>query len=115
MRTPHYVQKLAKDLRQEQTEAETILWNVLRRKSLNGFKFYRQRPIGRYIVDFLCPKAKLVIEIDGEIHEQNMQREHDHLREKDLQAKGLRVLRFKNEEVTRDLETCLNKIQELLA
>ena len=62
------MKELARQLRQEQTPAEAVLWQVLRTWDLPGYKFRRQHPIGRFIVDFYCPKALLIIEVDGDIH-----------------------------------------------
>jgi len=63
-----YLKEKARKLRKNLTESEQVLWSRLRRKQVLGVQFYRQRPIGKYIVDFYCPKAKLVIEIDGSQH-----------------------------------------------
>ena len=68
--TPDYVKKLAIDLRMNQTEAENMLWQRLRGNKLKGFKFRRQYAFGRYIADFYCSKARLIIEVDGKVHEE---------------------------------------------
>ena len=89
----------ARKLRKNSTKAEKRLWMLLRRKALQGIKFYRQYPIGYYIVDFYCPKHNLVIEIDGGIHNNQEQQEYDQERQNHLEGTGLSVLRFSNEEV----------------
>jgi len=78
--------KLAKGLRKNSTEAEKIIWQRIRSKQLNGFKFKRQQPIGCYIVDFVCFDKKLIIEIDGGQHA--IEREKDLQRELWLQSEG---------------------------
>ena len=84
----------AKSLRQNQTDAEVLLWHYLRNKQLDGYKFRRQQPIGPYIIDFACLPEKLLIELDGGQH---AEREgYDEQRDRFLQSKGYRVLRFWN-------------------
>ena len=98
----------AKLMRRELTPAERILWNALRRNQIDGFHFRRQQVIDGYIVDFYCHAAALVVEVDGDVHDQ--QQEYDAHREKVLQARGLRVLRFRNERVMGDLQGVLREI-----
>ena len=76
------------------TEAEQRLWSRLRRKQLNGVQFYRQKPLGAYIVDFYAPVAKLVIEVDGSQHLEQDQRRSDVARDRYLSDIGLTVMRF---------------------
>lgn len=103
---------IARKLRQDQTNAEKLLWERLRRKDLNGFKFKRQHGFGNYIVDFYCSKAKLIIELDGKIHDKKEQKEKDKIREEDLIVHGFKVIRFKNSEVENDIEKVLKKIKK---
>ncbi|MGH8593647.1 MAG: endonuclease domain-containing protein [Gammaproteobacteria bacterium] len=103
---------LARALRREQTQAEQCLWHRLRGRRLEGFKFRRQQILGPYIVDFLCIRAKLVIEIDGGQHAG--QTEHDRLRSQYLQGLGYRVIRFWNNEVLRDMDAVLERIRAVL-
>ena len=103
------VQQRAKELRQTITPAERILWERLCDRRLSGRKFRRQPPIGTFIVDFYCPAACLVIEVDGGIH--LVQAEADASRSQELEAQGYRVLRFTNEQIETDLETVLSTIQ----
>ena len=87
---------LAREKRAEPTEAEDRLWQALRRRGA-GSKFRRQHTIDRFSVDFYCAGARLVVEVDGPIHE--FTRADDAIRQEHLKSLGLRVLRFKNEEV----------------
>ncbi len=100
----------AKRLRREMTEEEKTLWQNLRANRLGGFHFRRQQIIGKYIVDFYCHAASLVIELDGEIHKQQVARDAE--REKELIGHGLLVLRFKNVEINQSLQQVLAHIKE---
>ena len=97
----------AKELCRDMTPAETILWQELRANKL-GVHFRRQQVIAGFIVDFYCHKAGLVIEVDGDIHD--LQQEEDARREKVLSEMGLRIVRFRNDEVMRDLSAVVGKI-----
>ncbi len=99
----------SKELRREMTPAERILWQQLRANQLNGLHFRRQQIIDGFIVDFYCHAAGLVIELDGSIHRQ--QADYDAERDKILTAHGLRVMRFKNDEILRNLKNVLARIQ----
>ncbi len=101
----------AKELRHEMTPAEKILWQELRANKL-GVHFRRQQVIAGFIVDFYCHKAALVVEVDGDIHD--LQQEEDARREKVLREIGLRVIRFRNEEVVKNLSAVVGKVRELL-
>ena len=100
----------ARALRGGQTGAEALLWRVLRGRSLAGFKFVRQQPIGPYFADFVCREQKLVVELDGATHSADEELRHDARRTQFLQALGYRVLRFANEEVYRNLDGVLETI-----
>lgn len=102
--------KTAEKLRKTETFPEKILWNALKNKKLNGLKFRRQHPISRFVVDFYCHQHKLVIELDGSIHDDEDVNENDKNRENELLDLGLNILRFKNQEVTNDLASVLGKI-----
>ena len=104
------VQLRAKELRQEMTKAEKKLWERLRNRQLGNFKFRRQALMGHFIADFYCAACKLIIEIDGDIH--NLQVEQDRLRTEEMGSFGYRVIRFKNEQVESDIESVLNSILE---
>jgi len=101
----------AKELRREMTPAEKILWEELRANKL-GVHFRRQQVIQGFIVDFYCHKAALVIEVDGDIHD--LQKEEDERREKALTEMGLRVVRFGNDEVVREMSAVVGKIKSIL-
>lgn len=108
--SPEYVIKLAKKMRGKMTPAEKILWSKLCKKQLNGFRFRRQHSISRYIADFYCHEIKLIIEIDGNIHDKR--KEYDNNRDKFLEAGGFTVLRFHNNEITNSLDSVLGKIKK---
>ena len=105
----------ASALRKEMTDAEKILWNFLRRKNVDGFKFRRQHPLGQFIADFYCHEALLVIEVDGKIHLKEEQKKYDEIRSRMLNEFGLRVIRFTNEEVMIETASVIKKIEEALA
>ena len=98
--------------RKNPTRSEAILWEALRNRRLVGEKFYRQVIVGPFIVDFLCRKQKLIIEIDGPIHE--MQKDRDGERQLVLEKLGYQLLRLKSVEVENDLSYCLARIEEAL-
>ena len=98
----------ARELRQPQTPAESQLWVRLRDRQLAGFKFRRQHPIERFIVDFCCVERRLVVEIDGDAHAG--QEEQDAVRTEWLEERGYRVIRFTNREVRGQLEAVLEAI-----
>jgi len=102
--------EFAKKLRREMTHAEKILWVHLRTNKLNGLHFRRQQIVFGYFADFYCHQHALIVELDGGIHE--TQKEYDAERERHLKEHGFRILRFKNEEVERDLNGVLRKILE---
>jgi very-short-patch-repair endonuclease len=102
----------ARSLRTRQTDTEQRLWTRLRDRRLLGFKFRRQHPIGRYIVDFCCAEAKLVIELDGGQHAND--RVHDAERTAMLKRDGYRVIRFWDNDVFQNLEGVLVRIAEAL-
>ncbi len=110
IRTTSAIQQRAKELRQQMTPAEDMLWQRLRAHRLSGLKFRRQHPLGPFVADFYCAERRLVIEIDGDIHTQ--QAEHDQARTEQCEAYGYRVIRFKNTEVEQDIEKVLEKIIE---
>jgi very-short-patch-repair endonuclease len=97
-----------KELRRQMTQEEKILWQYLRANRLNGLHFRRQQIIDGFIADFYCHAARLVIEVDGKIHQQ--QAEYDAERDRVLSARGLRLLRIKNEGVRQNLDSVLARI-----
>ena len=104
----------AHDLRMDLTKAESVLWEALRNRRLNNCKFRRQHALENYVADFYCHEAKLVIELDGGIHGEQEQREYDSDRTSVLKEYGIKVIRFKNEEVVSNLEVVLDKIRRCL-
>jgi len=114
------ITELARELRNNPTESEQILWEVLKKRRLNGSRFVRQKPIIYeaerkrqffFIADFYCAERKLIVEVDGPIHK--YQKYKDHQRDLVLKELGLRTLRIKNEEL-RDLKTVREKILSAL-
>jgi very-short-patch-repair endonuclease len=103
----------ARKLRQEETEAEKVLWNALRGKRLNGLKFRRQHPYENTILNFFCVEHQLVVELDGSVHDLPDQSEYDEQRTKFLNEHGLRVVRFRNEDILKSLPIILQKIIEI--
>jgi len=104
----------ARYLRRNMTDAEHRMWAILRRKAANGFRFRRQQPIGPYIADFYCPSAKLVIEMDGSGHAEELQAFHDEIRSRWLASRGIRVLRFWNNELNDNPDGVKEAIWEAL-
>ena len=104
----------ARILRKDQTSAEDLLWKRLRGSKLDGYKFRRQHPIKNWIADFYCHEAKLVIEVDGRIHLDKQQSQSDEGRTYELEGLGLKVIRFKNEEVISDIKKVLSAIKNHL-
>ena len=107
----------AQFLRRNETKAEKLLWEKLRNNQLEGLKFRRQHPVNIYIADFYCHKFKLIIELDGDYHNQEEQKQKDEVRTEVLRLNGLKIIRFKNEEVEQDINQVLitikNKIEQL--
>ena len=101
----------AKELRKNMTDAEKQLWDRINRNQL-GVRFKAQHPIYKFVVDFYCHKYKLVIEIDGEIH--NFQKQEDEGREEELKRLGLKIIRFTNDEVKEDLDRVVDEIKKEL-
>ena len=104
----------ARMMRKHSTPAEDQLWQRLRRKRLAGFHFRRQHPIVRYIVDFYCAEARIVVEVDGAVHDRPGQEGYDMERQEFLESLGLRVMRFKNDEVMRGTDGVVKAIADAL-
>ena len=104
--------KAARNLRKNMTKAERSLWKYLDNRGLCGVKFRRQHIIDGFVVDFYCPKHKIGIEIDGEIH--NYQKRYDKERQDIIELNGIRMLRFRNDEILEDIESALKKIKRSL-
>ncbi|MBM3435901.1 MAG: endonuclease domain-containing protein [Bacteroidetes bacterium] len=104
----------AQDLRKELTPAEKLLWRNLRGRRFMGLKFRRQHPVSHFIADFYCHEKKLVIEIDGGIHNLPEVKERDEGRTEELIDLGLIVIRFTNEEIEKDMVGVLKKLKSVL-
>lgn len=109
----HLIFQNAKELRKNMTHAETLLWGYLVQRPL-GYKFRRQHPISIFIADFYCHALKLVIEVDGSIHDSNEAKEQDASRQHILEAEGIRFLRFTNAAVEKHLETVIKEIENYI-
>jgi very-short-patch-repair endonuclease len=103
----------AEELRKNQTADEKFLWRYLKANQL-GVRFKRQHPIWMYIADFYCHELKLVIEVDGSIHNLKEVMESDKIREEDIISFGIRVIRFTNKEIKNDIVSVINKIQHII-
>ena len=104
----------ARELRRSQTGAEEMLWSCLRNRQLRYAKFRRQHPIGPFITDFYCQNFRLAIELEGAVHDDPGQHKHDLGRLRALEATGIRVLAFKNEQIFQNLESVLDTIAKAL-
>ncbi len=102
--------KKARELRQIETGAERTLWVALRSRGLVGLKFRRQHPFAQFVLDFYCAEKLLAVELDGGIHQESDRADHDEARMIFLAQHGVRVLRFKNEEIEQDLPGVLRQI-----
>jgi len=105
------LRKLSRDNRKNPTESEKIFWKLLSYKKLN-LKFLRQKPLGKFILDFYCRKLLLAIEIDGESH--NKKKDYDLLRDQYLNTVNIKTIRFTNDEVLNNFDKVLEKLLPLL-
>ncbi len=100
----------ANELRKNMTPAEKLLWNELRNRKVENCKFRRQHPIDIFIADFYCHQKKTVVEVDGEIH--NNQKEYDIGRTAEIESFGIMVIRFTNHEIETNIKLAIEKIEE---
>jgi len=107
--------KRAKELRENMTPAENMLWSHLQKGKMMGYRFKSQHPIDKFIVDFYCHRVKIVIEIDGEVHQEEDQVERDQGRTAELEYYGLTVLRFTNQDVIESIGNVLLEIKNKLS
>jgi very-short-patch-repair endonuclease len=105
------LKSLRKGLRKNLTPAEAKLWKFLQNSQLEGRKFRRQHSIGRYIIDFYCPKEKLAIELDGNGHSNPINQQYDLLRSGYLNTLNIKVIRFENKDIFEKVETVLEIIK----
>jgi very-short-patch-repair endonuclease len=108
--TPKYITNLARGNRVNPTAQEEKLWSMISGKKLNGLKFRRQFPVGRYIVDFYHHPNRLVIEVDGSVHKDT--KGYDRNRDAYLQAYGCKILRFTNSEIESQIDRVIQQILE---
>jgi len=101
----------AQQLRRNMTHAEAILWEALRNRRFEGLKFRRQHPLSKFIVDFYCHEKRLVVEVDGNIHDKPEVKEYDANREAELKNLGLIIARFTNEEIENDIMNVLERLR----
>ena len=99
-----------KELRKNQTDCERIVWQRLRNRQINKLKFFRQYSLGAYILDFYCPEIRLAIELDGGQHMKEESKEYDQQRSSYLETNRVKILRFWNHEVYRNLEGVLRRV-----
>ncbi len=119
-RTPEAAKQAARELRRNQTESEAKLWNVLRNRRFFGKKFLRQHPVifpyqsrkRFFVADFYCHEAGLVVEIDGKIHD--FQKDYDRLRTHIMNELGMKVVRFRNEQIDTGMEEVLEKLHQMM-
>jgi BirA family biotin operon repressor/biotin-[acetyl-CoA-carboxylase] ligase len=111
--SPH-LRAFAREQRRLMTRAEALFWEQVRNGRLNGHKFKRQVPIAPYIVDFLCPLARLVVELDGEPHETKLRRARDAKRDAWLDHQGFQVLRFPNDLVVSHLSVVIDTVEHAI-
>jgi very-short-patch-repair endonuclease len=97
------------------TDSELKLWSRIRRRQMLGLQFYRQRPIGNYTVDFYCPKAQLVLEVDDLKHAHGLMVQKDNYRDRYLKQQGIKVLRFDDLQVLRQLDAVVEKVYQTVA
>lgn len=108
------VEMKARQMREWPTPAEDLLWKALRGEQIRGFQFRRQHPVGRFIFDFCCTKAKLIVEVDGSVHNDEDQKGRDAARDEYLARGGYTTLRFTNSEVFNDLASVVARIDAAL-
>jgi len=109
----YYNKIRAKYLRKIETKAEKILWGRLRNRQVNGLKFRRQHPIGYFISDFYCHEIKLIIELEGKVHDKKEQKEYDKLRKELIDSWGYNIIDFKNKQIYNDIEKVIQTITKV--
>ncbi|MCS5423036.1 MULTISPECIES: endonuclease domain-containing protein [Psychrilyobacter] len=107
-----YNKETRRMLRKHMTQHERLLWERIKNKKILGYRFHRQYGIERYIVDFYCPKLKLIVELDGRQHHMREGVEYDEVRNDFLISLGLTVVRFDNKEIEENIENVIDRIKE---
>jgi very-short-patch-repair endonuclease len=105
------LKQYSRDLRKDGTLGEVLLWQHLRQRQMRGYRFNRQKPIGKYIADFYCNRLNLVIEIDGSSHDHEIAEQRDAQRDTDMREMNLSVLRFSEAEVRFQIDTVLERVE----
>ena len=117
--TIHYNRSSEKDkrrrLRQNQTDAEELVWKFLRNRQMNKYKFRRQYSVDKFVIDFYCPKLKAAVELDGSVHDEVNQKYNDEIRQSYPERFGIQIFRIKNEELFGNLEKAFEKIKKFMA
>ena len=103
----------ARELRREATRAEAVMWDLLRHRRLSGLKFRRQFPIATFVADFCCYSQRLIVELDGEVHDEPEQAAHDENRDRYLESRGYLILRIPNHRLFQDPESVLEEIYQI--
>ncbi|PVW17138.1 endonuclease domain-containing protein [Marixanthomonas spongiae] len=106
-----YLKNFRKELRNNATLSEKRLWKALQKSQLEGRKFRRQHSIGDYIVDFYCPSERLIIEVDGSVHDNTVNQDHDFKRTQYLESLNNTVIRFTNDDIKSSLDMVLERIK----
>ncbi len=106
--------EFAGTLRKTMTNSEKKLWQHLRNKKIKGFHFRRQHAMGQFVADFYCHKAKLLIEVDGEIHNTILNKNYDKTRDKIIKEQGITVMRFSNNEILNSIDRVIEKVKNNL-
>jgi very-short-patch-repair endonuclease len=109
----YYNTETAKYLRRKETKAEKLLWNRLRNKQVDGLKFRRQHPIGYFVTDFYCHELKLIIELEGKIHDEIEQKEYDKLRKELIESWEYKIIDFKNEQIYKNMDSVIRTIKRV--
>ncbi len=104
------LKEYSRELRKNMTDAESSLWSKIRHKQMKGLQFYRQKIIGNYIVDFYCPRANFIVEVDGGQHYKKESKQRDRVRDDYMLSLGLTVLRFSDQEVFKNPDGVMEKI-----
>jgi len=114
LRYKSQLKKCSQRLRREMTNAERMLWQKIRCKQLKDYQFFRQKPIGKYVVDFYCPKARLIIEVDGGQHYEKSGYAKDEERDKELGFMGFKIIRYTNLDIIKNLNNVIEDICKIL-
>lgn len=110
----HYKKRdFARHLRKDQTAVEQIVWDLLKNRKCLGLKFRRQHVLAGFIVDFYCNECKLAIELDGNVHDR--QKDYDELRDREISAKDIHIIRIRNSEINKDPQIIIKKINKFIS